>query len=452
MANPNLPINFRKNTYIGARYVPKFAEPVEWDNSKTYEPLEIVTYQGSSYTSKTFVPVGVNINNSTYWVNTGNYNSQIEQYREEVLKVQNDVNEIENDLENVENIITDLPKKPLINFVKQNLGIVIIGDSYTTEYEKDGQTITPWTENFKRAFSNADFYINSVGGASIGSPGVSGRKAFDELLTAILPTITDKNSITHVLIVSGGNEIYVPQTNVQTGFNNITSIVNSNFPNAQIHLFNCGVRLGENREIEDFNITSRFLGYGASRGWVVHEHVYKCLVNTYLLCSDGVHPNNPGMSALSNTILNCLQNGEGFYQESLVFPISGGLVGYQWQSEDGIKTQLKYSLIEPSSPIPIVGAQWITVGTCNQQMVTTSSESFVAPIIFKTTDNNFQTHLCRIRLSINNFVNGGQSPTNVQIRLCNPFTDTGSVINFQATQINFDSAQNVYNTPYRLII
>ena len=28
--------------YIGARYVPEFANPLDWDNSKTYEPLRIL--------------------------------------------------------------------------------------------------------------------------------------------------------------------------------------------------------------------------------------------------------------------------------------------------------------------------------------------------------------------------------------------------------------------------
>lgn len=88
MPNPNLPINFRKNTYIGARYVPKFSDTPgsEWDNSIQYEPLTIVLYQGNSYTSKTFVPIGVDINNTTYWAPTGNYNAQVEQYRQEVLQ------------------------------------------------------------------------------------------------------------------------------------------------------------------------------------------------------------------------------------------------------------------------------------------------------------------------------------------------------------------------------
>ena len=70
--------------YIGARYVPLFADPIDWDSTKTYEPLTIVYNQGNSYTSRQYVPAGIDISNDTYWAKTGNYNAQIEQYRREV--------------------------------------------------------------------------------------------------------------------------------------------------------------------------------------------------------------------------------------------------------------------------------------------------------------------------------------------------------------------------------
>ena len=70
--------------YIGARYVPLFAEPIEWDKTKQYEPLTIVTANGNSYTSRQFVPTGIEITNGAFWALTGNFNAQIEQYRKEV--------------------------------------------------------------------------------------------------------------------------------------------------------------------------------------------------------------------------------------------------------------------------------------------------------------------------------------------------------------------------------
>ena len=79
------------NVYIGNRYVPVFADPVEWDNLRQYEPLTIVTYQGTAYTSKKTVPVGTALSNTDYWVVTGNYNAQVEEYRQEVVGLRDDV-------------------------------------------------------------------------------------------------------------------------------------------------------------------------------------------------------------------------------------------------------------------------------------------------------------------------------------------------------------------------
>ena len=69
--------------YIGARYVPILADPTEWDNTKTYEPLTIVLHDGNSYTSRQYVPTGIDITNNEYWALTGNYNAQVEAYRVE---------------------------------------------------------------------------------------------------------------------------------------------------------------------------------------------------------------------------------------------------------------------------------------------------------------------------------------------------------------------------------
>ena len=68
--------------YIGARYVPIIVG--EWDKTRTYEPLMVVTYQGASYTSRQYVPAGIEITNESYWVLSANYNAQIEAYRKEV--------------------------------------------------------------------------------------------------------------------------------------------------------------------------------------------------------------------------------------------------------------------------------------------------------------------------------------------------------------------------------
>lgn len=73
--------------YVGARYVPIIVG--EWDNTKTYEPLMVVTYQGNSYTSRQYVPTGIEITNESYWILSANYNAQVEAYRQEVSTFDN---------------------------------------------------------------------------------------------------------------------------------------------------------------------------------------------------------------------------------------------------------------------------------------------------------------------------------------------------------------------------
>ncbi len=72
--------------YVGARYVPVFANPLEWSNAREYEPLTIVTHNGNSYTSMQSVPTGIDIANANYWALTGNFNAQVEAYRQEVAQ------------------------------------------------------------------------------------------------------------------------------------------------------------------------------------------------------------------------------------------------------------------------------------------------------------------------------------------------------------------------------
>lgn len=73
--------------YKGARYLTKFADPIEWNNETTYEYLTVVQHEGDSYVSKQNVPVGVDISDTEYWLHWADYNAQIEQYRKEVKEL-----------------------------------------------------------------------------------------------------------------------------------------------------------------------------------------------------------------------------------------------------------------------------------------------------------------------------------------------------------------------------
>lgn len=103
--------------YIGARYVPIFGRKnetsIEWNNSEPYEPLTVVLYQGNSYTSRQYVPSGVDISNTDYWVLTFNFNAQVEAYRREVSAFDGRITQNESDIDalqdNADNVNAIIP-------------------------------------------------------------------------------------------------------------------------------------------------------------------------------------------------------------------------------------------------------------------------------------------------------------------------------------------------------
>lgn len=96
--------------YVGARYVPKFADPIEWDTERGYESLTIVTYKGESYTSKCPVPPGIDIKNTRYWALTGAYNAQVEEYKNQVKDLSQQVTGFASDNKEFREKITQFEK------------------------------------------------------------------------------------------------------------------------------------------------------------------------------------------------------------------------------------------------------------------------------------------------------------------------------------------------------
>lgn len=197
------------NTYIGSRYIPVFDG--QWDNSKAYEPLTIVQYQGNSYTSRTFVPIGVPVSNETFWAETGNYNAQIESYRTQVLALENQL--IEQN-----------------GMLKKN--IIIIGDDYAVSPDIETGYLNLLVNNIKDKVNSVKSYYF----AGAGIYGAKQGKTFLQGLMSIAGDIPNKNSITDIYIIGGINDLSATYTNFKVGFNNLVNYISENYPNATIHL------------------------------------------------------------------------------------------------------------------------------------------------------------------------------------------------------------------------
>jgi chromosome segregation ATPase len=84
-----------------------FADPVNWDNERAYEPLTIVVYNGDCYTSKCFVPVGADITNGLYWVKSQDYNYQFDQLKQVVADLSKQVTAFAGDNEKFTELINN---------------------------------------------------------------------------------------------------------------------------------------------------------------------------------------------------------------------------------------------------------------------------------------------------------------------------------------------------------
>lgn len=142
--------------YVGARYVPKIMG--EWNKALQYEALSVVTYMGNSFTSKVPVPANIEINNTNYWINTGNYNAQVENYRNETAVVNDKITKVEKSIN-------------VISF--ENFGAVgdgVINDTNAIidclKYAKDNNKIV--TSKNKTYLINADIIFDNVIANSLG--------------------------------------------------------------------------------------------------------------------------------------------------------------------------------------------------------------------------------------------------------------------------------------------
>lgn len=195
--------------YVGARYVPKVMG--EWNKALQYEALSIVTYLGNSFTSKVPVPPDIDISNKSYWVNTGNYNAQVEAYRQETAQVKNDLN---NEIINRKNDTKD--------------NILWIGDSYSVNYNHK-------LPNGVRDMLNAkNWYEYSMGGA--GFAGAWAGASFNDLIEQAKNEMSasQKEMIKYVYFVGGANDSSFTWSQLKTKVVSTVQNARNSFPNAQV--------------------------------------------------------------------------------------------------------------------------------------------------------------------------------------------------------------------------
>lgn len=282
--------------YVGARYVPKIMG--EWNKALQYEALSVVTYLGNSFTSKIPVPSGIEIDDETYWVNTANYNAQIEEYRKNVQDLSVKVSNMSLD----------------VNALK-NKKIIFVGDSFIANYSNSWAT-------YAKEYLNVDGYIWGVGG--------SGFAVRDYQWIDIMKNrenlVDNKEEITDVIFGSGGNDNSYSSSVIYNAMLEIKNYIKSTYPNAKISVAYLGWtgiqrnRLiytdGRNAYIE--NCTKLGFRYLKGCEWVLHNYKY-LKDNTNVNENDYLHPTDDGCLQLGLAVTQAYLNGsvDIYYDENI---------------------------------------------------------------------------------------------------------------------------------------
>ena len=268
--------------YIGARYIPLFMG--DWDNSNTYEPLSIVSYQGNSYTSRQYVPAGIDITNESYWALSGNYNAQVEAYRQEVMAFDERIT---------------LNANAILRL--STLEIVIFGDSFSA----DVVNVNKWPYYLKQMHDNIVFHNYAIGGGTLTNSVPS------QIITAENDTSYDKNEVKIVLVFGGVNDRAqgIARSTIITSLNASINSIKQDYPNADIYfVYNTATPIyqavyNDGLAIVDEMISAHGIKACTMFGWI--------LPTDY--SADFVHPKESGWKRIASNMNALFFGGELHY-------------------------------------------------------------------------------------------------------------------------------------------
>ena len=317
-------------TYTGMRYVPVFADPPEWSSANSYEPLEIVIHEGNSYTSKTFVPVGIDISDPQYWALTGNYNAQVEQYRQEVLKFDGRINA------NAQAIVR------LKGELLSQKHMVLIGDSYTNPAVPLGNTPLWWEYACKNLNVVAHNYAKGGAGYQ-----VSGNLFSTQVANAVADTSYDHKMVEYCVVYGGINDIgQITATMVQ----NVYDALQKEFVNAKVVIaLNAGQKNQRNHSNNRRTLVRDMVQSGID---IFSTAGIELFIDTV----DSTHPSTQGNKVLGAYMTSKI-GGMGFSYVSTaqgtIAPISGSVLGNPFAifENDVIKMNAAYEVTNGKSTV-----------------------------------------------------------------------------------------------------
>ena len=272
-----------------------------WDITKNYPKSSVVSDNNDGYISIQPVPIGINIDNTDYWIKIANFSQELADLGNRVIILEGVVNKL-NGLRN--------------NSTRK---VICISDSYGLTPSVDAS----WIANFKKymGLSNSNLYRSQENGSGfIGyfSPTTTFQTQLQSIATGL--SSNEKNSIDDIIIAGGWNDAqqykngaFVIAT-LGSAIQNCINYARTTFPNAKIWI--------------------SFLGWGCKN---FDEHLaVRAVINAYqqysymtdsrssyidginwmhrqaLTATDGLHPNSAGADAIAKSMTSVLMGGTVF--------------------------------------------------------------------------------------------------------------------------------------------
>lgn len=334
--------------YIGARYVPLFYEDgqggAEWNINDDYEPLTIVTHEGNSYTSRQYVPSGIQITNTDYWLETGNWNSQVESYRREVLDFSDRIADAQaaataagtaaaNAQTSADNAQTSANTANAEITTVEKRGIfagklITVGDSYAAGWTPDGNN-TGWGRVLAQ-ISGATGHIDACYGGC-GFVHVHEGRTFFTLLRDAINSIpaAERADYTAVVIGGGFNDMNISPAEATSPIHSCAEYVRDNLPNAQLVIaFIAWSRYPDT--VGAVNRRSTMQAYaqaiiGTRCRFITDTYMALAVQEQTRLASDGRHPTQSGQDAIAQHIYSVCQGGNVEYYSGDTQAFTGSL-------------------------------------------------------------------------------------------------------------------------------
>ena len=286
--------------YVGARYVPVFANPLEWSDTREYEPLTIVTHQGNSFTSMQYVPTGISIADTAYWALTGNFNAQVEAYRAEVRAFDDRINANAAAISTNTAAISANAAAIAQEKTDRTTNVMLaFGDSYGVDTVSQGPV---WCEITANKLQATELHNYCVAGATFNT---TKEKNFFVQVDKAISEIKNPEYVKYVGIVGGTND---GSNSIADAIVSLVAKINSAFPNAVIGI-------GLNASKQDI------LSYGAKQKRIaalnlngnfdtpvfIDSVVYTQLANGCMM-DDNIHPTAKGSNRIG-TLMTCVLKG-----------------------------------------------------------------------------------------------------------------------------------------------